>query len=271
MRTTLVVGFLLLALKQTAMTQDDVQRDSSPRFDAASIRPCRPQDAATPDEFLRLLAGTTPSGNRYHQPCTTIPQLALFAYDWPRRTLRYPRSIALDFFEVDARSAAPVRIEDIRLMVRQLLADRFGFQSHKEVITADMYTLVLARPDRLLGPNARRAAVVCSPESEEEPRDEKARSHCRRLGRVENGVMTMTYNGMTMSQFAESLPRLDVPIVVDGTGLDGVFDMTLSVDADRSDAALNRALEKQLGLKLVRSKGPVEILVIDRAELPTPN
>jgi uncharacterized protein (TIGR03435 family) len=82
-----------------------------------------------------------------------------------------------------------------------------------------------------------------------------------------------------MAQFAGTLSRLqelDRP-VVDGTGLNGVFNITLDFvaeDAASPDSAgpsILTALTEQLGLKLEVTKGPVQILVIDHVEKPSEN
>ncbi len=82
---------------------------------------------------------------------------------------------------------------------------------------------------------------------------------------------------VTMHQIADSL-GLGLPLlVVDRTGLAGRYDAVLdfgsddvSANADSSDAIglppLPGALEKQLGLKLVKQNGPSDTLVIDHIE-----
>ena len=63
--------------------------------------------------------------------------------------------------------------------------------------------------------------------------------------------------------------------VVDRTGLSDTFDVDLKYTPDsmgqREDFPHLRALEEQLGLKLESGKEPMEVLVIDDAQLPTPN
>jgi uncharacterized protein (TIGR03435 family) len=68
--------------------------------------------------------------------------------------------------------------------------------------------------------------------------------------------------------------------VVNRTGLDGEFDLDLRYTSELNaltpaDAStppgLTTALQQQLGLKLEASHGPVEVLVIDRAAMPTEN
>jgi uncharacterized protein (TIGR03435 family) len=79
---------------------------------------------------------------------------------------------------------------------------------------------------------------------------------------------------------------LDHP-VLDGTGLTGVYEITLRVELDDQQAhqlpqpgqafmgfgltpGVFPAVE-QLGLKLISQKGPVDILVVDHAERPSPD
>jgi uncharacterized protein (TIGR03435 family) len=63
--------------------------------------------------------------------------------------------------------------------------------------------------------------------------------------------------------------------VVDKTGLTGNYDFELQWSAgdpppaDSAAPSIFTAVQEQLGLKLESTKGPVDVLVIDRAERPT--
>jgi uncharacterized protein (TIGR03435 family) len=81
-----------------------------------------------------------------------------------------------------------------------------------------------------------------------------------------------------MEHFASTLAgQLHEP-VIDGTGLRGKYDFTLSWlptgfprDGDSAPALFN-ALSNQLGLMLKHTRGQVEMLVVDRVEkTPTEN
>jgi uncharacterized protein (TIGR03435 family) len=63
-------------------------------------------------------------------------------------------------------------------------------------------------------------------------------------------------------------------MVVDETGLPGMFDMEIRVPEDEqlsSAASVLTAVQEQLGLRLEARRADVAVLVIDRIERPTPN
>jgi uncharacterized protein (TIGR03435 family) len=94
---------------------------------------------------------------------------------------------------------------------------------------------------------------------------------CGMLG----GGGTMRYGGISMAGLARSISGAAGRVVVDKTGLDGIYEFTLRystqpLGGSPDDApSIFTALQEQLGLKLESTKGPVEILVIDQVERPT--
>jgi len=101
------------------------------------------------------------------------------------------------------------------------------------------------------------------------------------------GDLRETGNRITMDMLAPFLSQSVDRTVVNQTGLSGVFDFTfefapeLGPGSQTSSAggspdlsaapSLFTALQEQLGLKLESAKGPVDVLVIDHAEEPSPN
>jgi uncharacterized protein (TIGR03435 family) len=76
-----------------------------------------------------------------------------------------------------------------------------------------------------------------------------------------------------MDALARTLAGIVDRLVVDKTGLAGSFDGDLTwtpdPNVDTSGPSIFTALQEQLGLKLESARGPIEVLVIDGAELPT--
>jgi uncharacterized protein (TIGR03435 family) len=79
-----------------------------------------------------------------------------------------------------------------------------------------------------------------------------------------------------LSQFIPDIDRM----VVDRTGLTGAFDVdlhwapasTAAAPSSRSEyPSLFAALEEQLGVKVERTSGPVDVLLIDHVEQLKPN
>ena len=84
-------------------------------------------------------------------------------------------------------------------------------------------------------------------------------------------------NGQPVSYFASGISRIIGAAVTDRTELAGSYDIKIewtpaeTADAGTDYVPLFIAIEEQLGLKLERSKGPIDVLVIDSAQRPTPD
>jgi len=99
----------------------------------------------------------------------------------------------------------------------------------------------------------------------------------------------LTAVGVPIDRLVQPLSRMLARTVIDKTGLTGKYDITLEWGQDEGPAApaasdsplpaasdaqgpsIFTALQQQLGLKLDSQKGPVEVMVIDRAEKPSEN
>jgi uncharacterized protein (TIGR03435 family) len=87
----------------------------------------------------------------------------------------------------------------------------------------------------------------------------------------------------TVAEFGQTLTQVVGRTVVDETGLSGRFDFTLTFTPELNPQApsptapnepaipLTSALEEQLGLKLESTKAPVDAIVVDHVERPTPD
>jgi uncharacterized protein (TIGR03435 family) len=138
-------------------------------------------------------------------------------------------------------------------MLQTLLAERFKLAVHRETKMLPVYELVTAKS----GSKLRQAET-------------------REGSSISSGGGKMTVRHVSMPGFATALSRHIGRPVFDKTGIDGAFDFTLEYAPDGADSAgrpsIFTALQEQLGLRLEAAKGPVEILVIDRAnKVPTDN
>jgi uncharacterized protein (TIGR03435 family) len=168
-----------------------------------------------------------------------------------------------------------------RMMQQCLLADRFHLKAHFETRTLPVYELVPAK-------SGLKITEVSAP-PEHKPGDPPLQP--RQGDSLAPGSMMTTPNSNGLRVLngraikMQLLTRViggdigDRPIV-DHTGFIGYFDITnlswapLGDDAATSqpDAlSLPSALEEKLGLRIVSAKDPIEVLVIDRIERPTPN
>jgi uncharacterized protein (TIGR03435 family) len=161
-------------------------------------------------------------------------------------------------------------------MVRSLLAERFSLAVHTDAKELPIYALVPEKTDRALGPQLKRASEDCSALT---PGN---RATCGM--RVFPG--TISAGGATLAELAGGLTPLVERIVQDRSGLAGRFALTLrwtpeqiapGLDAkaramglpiDKDGPSIFTAVREQLGLKLDAQKGPVDVLVVDRAERP---
>jgi len=146
--------------------------------------------------------------------------------------------------------------QEKRRMVQALLADRFHFVAHQETRELPIYALVVAK----------RGAKFLDTKAEGSKFD-------RWNGRIE-----LQGGDDTVAVLAEQLAEVLGRVVVDKTGIQGRYKIALTwAPDDRTTASseagpsIFTALQEQLGLKLKPQKGPVEVLVIDRAEMPSQN
>lgn len=197
---------------------------------------------------------------------------------------------ASERFDITAKATEGTKPDQMLLMVQQLLADRFKLRLHQETRELPIFALVMARDDRRLGPQMKPAAFDCTTLRAALARGERPTLPPRadkpscgaqtRLGHFLVGGYPMSDIARNLSAFVGGRP------VVDRTGLTGIYDFELTwtpdqlppappgqtlPPADPNGPSLFTAVQEQLGLRLQATTGPVEVLVIDNAERPTPD
>lgn len=222
---------------------------------------------------------------------------AAWDVDWSHmeRFAGLPKWTDTERFDIRAKAAATTDAppfmgpgyldDDVRLMLRALLIDRFKIRFHVEDRPADGYTLAAGKPKMKRGNPAVRAGCSESHSIANDPRDVNPR-----LSRL------LVCRNTTMAQFASELQEIAPDYfafpVEDATGLAGGWDFTLSFspswmlrdggpDGGASPTAASEptgalslpdAVGKQMGLKLEKQKRMLPIIVIDHMEeKPTEN
>lgn len=150
------------------------------------------------------------------------------------------------------------------------LEDRFKLKAHQETRELPIYSLVVAK-----------SGLKMKPAQEGDTYANGMKFNGKAAGA---GSMTINMNGssyhaelqaMTLENMVTNLASQVHRKVQDDTGLTGKYDLKLDWSPDDTkDPAfpgIFTALQEQLGLKLVPSKGPVECVVVDHAEEPTEN
>jgi uncharacterized protein (TIGR03435 family) len=229
----------------------------SPKFDVASIKPAvgggvRPEVKTSP--------GSLTMRNQ------TLLFMVQWAYDTPPFQIQAPDWLNDDRFDVLAKAENGGDDAKLRLMLRALLAERFGLKAHPEQKEMQIYGLSLAKG----GPKFQESTDDGPPEF------------------VNGGGRgTLLAHRVTMKDLAAQISDPLRRPVIDETGLKGHYEIRIDVTAYMQSAGggdghgegqidvmsvLFTALQQQLGVKLDSKKEDVDILVIDHAEkAPTEN
>jgi uncharacterized protein (TIGR03435 family) len=159
-------------------------------------------------------------------------------------------------FVATTGDATPLTTQTLEPYLQSLLSERFHLVYHRQEKEFSVYALMTAKGGPKLTP------------ATGDTKDSGTDSHGN------NGITHMTGTSITMAGFASYLAnQLDRP-VIDRTGVQGRYDVKLDWSRSETDTtvpSIFSALQEQLGLRLEAAKGPVEILVVDSVDPPTPN
>lgn len=264
-----------------------------PAFDVVSIKPHQDEDMTR----MGIWFNTTPDGLSFKGG--TLDMLLRFAFDVPRdRLLNEPEWVKSSRFDVEAK-VAPEDAPRLQALTRQqrwamlipALEDRCDIKFHHEIRKLQVYTLAVASS----GPKLKEANPADSDaiKPESTPRAQAAPTPVM-MSMSDRGMLVKGHDA-ALESLVEMLSQQIGTTVVDNTKLTGKYDYTLlwmpSEDAwqlmglpipgpppeggeqsqQHMGPSIFAALEEQLGLKLEAHKAPVDVIVIDHIEQPSPN
>ena len=261
---------VILGLGVVAVLSAGSSFAQTPTFEVASIKPSAP-DTPRGGGF-----GVSPSGLLQVQGIS-LAELIQAAYSDGRPFFRFQLTGGPDWldsarFDITAsstvRNATPAQAMAI---VKAILTERFKLVVRQQTTEAPIYVLTLANKDGSLGPRMRKSSLTCPGPG------------CD--FKISPG--TLTARGLTTDRLAFSMANFSGlgRLIVDRTGLTGGYDLNMEwtpmtpprnldpqANAPASDGpSIFTAVREQLGLKLESSRGPVPMLVIERAEKPSEN
>ena len=236
------------------------------KFEVASVKPQAPNDN-------RGSIQPAPGGFQ----ANGIPLKLLIEISWRMKEFQVlggPDWINTEKYDVLAKAASGMNPtpEQTMAMLQALLAERFQLKTHRETKDLPAFALVATRGAAKLQRSGTAPKDSKSPGNpDEHPFADKGSGPMISLG---HGILMA--QRITMQGLADSLGRQSDRTVIDKTGIDGEFDLTLkwNPEADQQDASgtsLFTAIQEQLGLKLESTRSPVEVLVIDSVQRPSAN
>lgn len=270
---------LLLLLNCSALAQTKTE------FEVASIKPSAPDARGM---FIRPGPGGGVSITNM-----TLKELMVLAWRvQPFQISGGPPWLDSAHYDVTAKPETRPQPTELPVMLQSLLEDRFQLAIHRESKELPIYALVVSRKDGKLGPGLTESREGgCTPPDPNKPPPPPKPGEPPTLG---CGGMFMSPRGINavsvpVGNMVPMLSRLLGRTVVDKTGLTAKFDIkaewtpdeTLGFQpppgalppppTDSAAPSLFTAFQEQLGLKFESQKGPVEILVVDRAQKPSEN
>jgi uncharacterized protein (TIGR03435 family) len=251
-----------------------------PEFEAATVKPSRENGQSG-------IRGTT---GRLTLEGVSLRVLVSVAYKTrPSLIIGGPSWIDSARFDVQGKAADPAGTDLMLLMLQSLLEERFQLRIHREIREGPVYELTVAKG----GPKLKVSATCVPYDPNHLPRQsapgDAPVNYCGRMSRGgDDSLRTLDGKGVEITPaiglllpsltgfLSETLDRT----VINKTGLTGAFDFHLEWTPERFKAAqpdnpggpsIFTAIQEQWGLKLVSARGPIEFLLIDRAEKPSEN
>lgn len=259
-------------------------------FDVASIRQNKSDTPARSNFPLNVGDMYTPNGGRFSAVNFPLVTYIFFAYNLAGNQAQFllpqlPAWVSQDGYDIEARAEGNRTKDEMRLMMRSLLADRFRFAFHMETRQIPVLALVLAK------------AGKTGPQLTPHPADAPCETNLPLASALRAGELPPVCNGIlglppgvpgrsrlggrnvTIAFMADMFSQRVQPgrPIIDATGLRGKFDVLIEfvpeskAESDPDGPRFEQALRDQLGLKMESRRSPMDIMVVDHIERPSEN
>lgn len=269
---------VLAAMLMTGLAAaQQANEEAGPRFEIVSIRPVPPN--APPTMREQSFTPVMPGG-QFIDSRANVFFMTSFAYDVQDPSIRLvglPDWAKSRGFSVSAKPAQGFPAlppaenrEQVRLMLRAMLEERFQLKLHTEIRQERVYSLAVAK-----GGFKFQNVEAPVPPDKEGPVN---------AAMGDSGGRIIAKKG-TMAGMARMLVVFLKRPVIDATGLDGYYDFDVNWKAPPSPdgqrpaesygadggGLLISTLQERFGLRLTSGTGPVKYWVADHVEPPTDN
>jgi uncharacterized protein (TIGR03435 family) len=290
-----LTGALIAAVPVIVGTATPARAQS--RFEVSSIKPNN--SSGQPNSNFPLGPGDVYVRNGGLFAATGFPLVAyiFFAYKINGNQAQYilpqlPDWAKTEPFDIQARAEGDPGKDQMRLMMRSLLADRCKLATRYEQREVPVFAFVMLKSGKT-GPQLRPHLATSACPTEQPTSSTPAivdglAAFCNGIypmpptvaGRMHFGGRSVTI-GFIADTFSAGT-NLGRPMI-DQTGLPGTFDFTLEwtperrapssgdSEPDLASLSFDQALREQLGVKLQAQKGSVSVLVIEQVERPSAN
>jgi uncharacterized protein (TIGR03435 family) len=267
----LLASLVSAAFAQTPPSQPPPPSAAATTATAAAILPAFTiaDVHASPHRKDAYPSGGQLRSGRYFVRQASMVDLISMAYGMEdAKVLGGPSWLDNDRFDIFATAPATTSSDDVKLMLRSLLADRFKLVLHNDTKPLASMVMTASRGGSKLKQSDGSGESGCKT-----PPSPTAPPFTSTIG-------TFTCHGESMAAFAQFLHQqvlweFNQPIA-DTTGLKGVWDFEFkAIFPSRTNvdgAAILAAIDSQLGLKISAGIAPVPVLIVDSVdEKPTPN
>jgi uncharacterized protein (TIGR03435 family) len=290
------------AQSQAGATAPQAQAGAPQSFEVASIKPSAPAE----NGMFMVMMGNSPGG-RWTAKGVTTSILIQQAYDVKDFQISGgPSWLNSERYDIVAKADTPnITREMLKVLLQSLLAERFNLKFHRDTKELPIYALVVGKNGHKLHaseiqPNTQGDAQAANPSKPGQTGGgtggavEVAGAPVKSGSQIRMGRGQLNAQMTPVSAIAAMLAQQLGRPVIDKTDIKGNFDFSLQwtpdetqrgigfggmekpatdspLPSDPTSPSIFTAVQEQLGLRLEATKGPVEILVIDRIEKASGN